>query len=163
MFGEDFYLHALSNVQIHLIWMVWQLKQNGWIGNFALGASYICLPWYSILLLYSFAVLTGKTKYFALQIMVLWILCYMFDCVYSLNILYYLHTWLSQSYGKLSLLYPFFDRWAGQALFGTLTPDVAVLTVLYSIAGVCFLYIFHGDIHYSNNVPKKMLMKKVNP
>ncbi|RWR81328.1 Chlorophyll synthase, chloroplastic [Cinnamomum micranthum f. kanehirae] len=48
-----------------------KLKQNGWIGNFALGASYICLPW-----------------------------------------------------------------WAGQALFGTLTPDVAVLTVLYSIAGL---------------------------
>ena len=28
------------------------------------------------------------------------------------------------------------DRWAGQALFGTLTPDVVVLTLLYSIAGV---------------------------
>lgn len=26
-----------------------QLKQNGWIGNFALGASYISLPWYDIL------------------------------------------------------------------------------------------------------------------
>ncbi|KAG6523622.1 hypothetical protein ZIOFF_013487 [Zingiber officinale] len=47
------------------------LKQNGWIGNFALGASYICLPW-----------------------------------------------------------------WAGQALFGTLTPDIIVLTLLYSIAGL---------------------------
>jgi chlorophyll synthase len=48
-----------------------KLKQNGWIGNFALGASYIGLPW-----------------------------------------------------------------WAGQALFGTLTPDIVVLTSLYSIAGV---------------------------
>jgi hypothetical protein len=27
-------------------------------------------------------------------------------------------------------------RWAGQALFGTLTPDIVVLTSLYSIAGV---------------------------
>ncbi|KAI3474752.1 hypothetical protein Pfo_029937 [Paulownia fortunei] len=48
-----------------------KLKQNGWIGNFALGASYISLPW-----------------------------------------------------------------WAGQALFGTLTPDIIVLTLLYSIAGL---------------------------
>lgn len=31
------------------------------------------------------------------------------------------------------------NRWAGQALFGTLTPDVVVLTLLYSIAGVLFL------------------------
>ncbi|KAG5099533.1 hypothetical protein JHK82_044585 [Glycine max] len=28
------------------------------------------------------------------------------------------------------------DRWAGQALFGTLTPDIIVLTLLYSIAGL---------------------------
>ncbi|GMH24758.1 hypothetical protein Nepgr_026601 [Nepenthes gracilis] len=48
-----------------------KLKQNGWIGNFALGASYISLPW-----------------------------------------------------------------WAGQALFGTLKPDIVVLTLLYSIAGL---------------------------
>ncbi|KAF5750809.1 chlorophyll synthase chloroplastic [Tripterygium wilfordii] len=48
-----------------------KLKQNGWIGNFALGASYISLPW-----------------------------------------------------------------WAGQALFGNLTPDIIVLTLLYSIAGL---------------------------
>ncbi|KAJ8647576.1 hypothetical protein MRB53_000599 [Persea americana] len=48
-----------------------KLKQNGWIGNFALGASYIALPW-----------------------------------------------------------------WAGQALFGTLTPDIFVLTIVYSIAGL---------------------------
>ncbi|KAI4324517.1 hypothetical protein MLD38_030001 [Melastoma candidum] len=48
-----------------------KLKRNGWIGNFALGASYISLPW-----------------------------------------------------------------WAGQALFGTLTPDIIVLTLLYSIAGL---------------------------
>ncbi|XP_058208596.1 chlorophyll synthase, chloroplastic-like isoform X3 [Rhododendron vialii] len=48
-----------------------KLKQNGWSGNFALGASYISLPW-----------------------------------------------------------------WAGQALFGTLTPDIIVLTLLYSIAGL---------------------------
>ncbi|KAK9808626.1 hypothetical protein WJX72_000823 [[Myrmecia] bisecta] len=48
-----------------------KLKQSGWAGNYALGSSYIALPW-----------------------------------------------------------------WAGQALFGTLTPDVMVLTVLYSIAGL---------------------------
>mmetsp|Transcript_4417 Transcript_4417/g.7311 ORF Transcript_4417/g.7311 Transcript_4417/m.7311 type:complete len:378 (-) Transcript_4417:481-1614(-) len=48
-----------------------KLKQSGWAGNFALGSSYIALPW-----------------------------------------------------------------WAGQALFGELSPDVMVLTVLYSIAGL---------------------------
>ncbi|KAK4483782.1 hypothetical protein RD792_010986, partial [Penstemon davidsonii] len=48
-----------------------KLKQNGWIGNYALGVSYISLPW-----------------------------------------------------------------WAGQALFGTLTADIVVLTLLYSIAGL---------------------------
>lgn len=48
-----------------------KLKQNGWAGNYALGCSYISLPW-----------------------------------------------------------------WAGQAVFGTLTPDIAVLTVLYSLAGL---------------------------
>ncbi|XP_075512476.1 chlorophyll synthase, chloroplastic-like isoform X2 [Primulina tabacum] len=47
-----------------------KLKRNWWIGNFALGASYISLPW-----------------------------------------------------------------WAGQALFGTITLDIVVLTLLYSIAG----------------------------
>lgn len=48
-----------------------KLKQSGWIGNYALGSSYISLPW-----------------------------------------------------------------WAGQALFGTLSPDVIVLTLLYSWAGL---------------------------
>ncbi|GMH06747.1 hypothetical protein Nepgr_008587 [Nepenthes gracilis] len=48
-----------------------KLKRNGWIGNFALGISYISLPW-----------------------------------------------------------------WAGQALFGTITSDTVVLTLLYSIAGL---------------------------
>jgi len=48
-----------------------KLKQEGWAGNYALGASYIALPW-----------------------------------------------------------------WAGQAVFGELQPDVMVLTVLYSIAGL---------------------------
>jgi 4-hydroxybenzoate polyprenyltransferase len=48
-----------------------KLKQNGWAGNYALGSSYIALPW-----------------------------------------------------------------WAGQALFGTLTPDVMVLTIMYSLAGL---------------------------
>lgn len=48
-----------------------KLKQSGWAGNYALGSSYIALPW-----------------------------------------------------------------WAGQALFGTLTLDVMVLTMLYSIAGL---------------------------
>eukprot|EP01023_Acetabularia_acetabulum_P014411 TRINITY_DN17055_c0_g2_i2.p1 TRINITY_DN17055_c0_g2~~TRINITY_DN17055_c0_g2_i2.p1 ORF type:complete len:413 (+),score=43.38 TRINITY_DN17055_c0_g2_i2:72-1241(+) len=48
-----------------------KLKQNGWLGNYALGSSYIALPW-----------------------------------------------------------------WAGQALFGELSWDVIVLTILYSIAGL---------------------------
>ncbi|KAL3154715.1 hypothetical protein ABBQ38_011264 [Trebouxia sp. C0009 RCD-2024] len=48
-----------------------KLKQSGWIGNYALGSSYIALPW-----------------------------------------------------------------WAGQALFGHLTLDVIILTVLYSLAGL---------------------------
>jgi chlorophyll/bacteriochlorophyll a synthase len=48
-----------------------KLKQNGWLGNYALGSSYIALPW-----------------------------------------------------------------WAGQALFGTLTPTMIVLTLIYSMAGL---------------------------
>eukprot|EP00951_Prasinocladus_malaysianus_P010016 scaffold73333_cov33-Prasinocladus_malaysianus.AAC.1 len=48
-----------------------KLTKNGWAGNYALGSSYIALPW-----------------------------------------------------------------WAGQALFGELTLDVMVLTVLYSLAGL---------------------------
>ncbi|OLP16511.1 chlorophyll synthase ChlG [Leptolyngbya sp. 'hensonii'] len=48
-----------------------KLKQNGWLGNYALGASYIALPW-----------------------------------------------------------------WAGQALFGELTPVIVVLTLFYSLAGL---------------------------
>ncbi|CAG9461806.1 unnamed protein product [Pedinophyceae sp. YPF-701] len=48
-----------------------KLKQSGWAGNYALGSSYIALPW-----------------------------------------------------------------WAGQTVFGTLTLDVAILTILYSIAGL---------------------------
>lgn len=48
-----------------------KLKQNGWLGNYALGASYIALPW-----------------------------------------------------------------WAGQALFGVLTPKIMILTLFYSLAGL---------------------------
>ena len=48
-----------------------KLKQNGWLGNYALGASYIALPW-----------------------------------------------------------------WAGQALFGELTPKVMLLTLVYSLSGL---------------------------
>lgn len=48
-----------------------KLKQNGWLGNYALGASYIALPW-----------------------------------------------------------------WAGQALFGDLTPTIMGLTLVYSLAGL---------------------------
>ncbi|KAJ4828810.1 hypothetical protein Tsubulata_045354 [Turnera subulata] len=64
-----------------------KLKQNGWIGNFALGASYISLPWTVTL-----------ESYCISPFVVAW--------------------------------------WAGQALFGTLTPDIIVLTLLYSIAGL---------------------------
>eukprot|EP00741_Cyanophora_paradoxa_P006882 tig00001049_g6657.t1 len=48
-----------------------KLKQNGWLGNYSLGASYIALPW-----------------------------------------------------------------WAGQCLFGEVTPEVVVLTLFYSLAGL---------------------------
>lgn len=48
-----------------------KLKQNGWAGSYALGASYIALPW-----------------------------------------------------------------WAGQALFGTLTPTIVILTLFYSLSGL---------------------------
>ena len=48
-----------------------KLKKNGWLGNYALGASYIALPW-----------------------------------------------------------------WAGQALFGELTPTIMVLTLFYSLSGL---------------------------
>lgn len=51
---------------LHGVMLVVQLKQSGWIGNYALGCSYISLPW-----------------------------------------------------------------WCGQAMFGTLTLPVVVLTVLY--------------------------------
>ncbi|XVE97111.1 hypothetical protein REPUB_Repub02eG0282500 [Reevesia pubescens] len=67
---SQIWLLLLGGLGISAVLDVW-LKQNGWIGNFALGASYISLPW-----------------------------------------------------------------WAGQALFGTLTPDIIVLTLLYSIAGL---------------------------
>ncbi|XP_022767778.1 chlorophyll synthase, chloroplastic isoform X2 [Durio zibethinus] len=67
---SQIWLLLLGGLGIAAVLDVW-LKQNGWIGNFALGASYISLPW-----------------------------------------------------------------WAGQALFGTLTPDIIVLTLLYSIAGL---------------------------
>ncbi|GAB4815556.1 hypothetical protein N2152v2_002602 [Parachlorella kessleri] len=56
-----------------------KLKQSGWAGNYALGSSYIALPWWA----------GQETK----------------GCI-------------------------------GQALFGTLSLDVMVLTVLYSIAGL---------------------------
>ncbi|CAH9103349.1 unnamed protein product [Cuscuta europaea] len=71
-FPTIFYL-ALGGSVLSYIYSAppFKLKQNGWIGNFALGSSYISLPW-----------------------------------------------------------------WAAQALFGTLTPDTVVLTLLYSIAGL---------------------------
>ncbi|KAL6865062.1 hypothetical protein ACP4OV_016213 [Aristida adscensionis] len=71
--GHDFpivFYLAVGGSLLSYIYSAPPLK-NGWIGNFALGASYISLPW-----------------------------------------------------------------WAGQALFGTLTPDIVVLTTLYSIAGL---------------------------
>ncbi|KAI3834796.1 hypothetical protein MKX03_037930 [Papaver bracteatum] len=68
-FPTIFYL-AVGGLLLSYIYSAPPLK-NGWIGNFALGASYISLPW-----------------------------------------------------------------WAGQALFGTLTPDIIVLTILYSTAGL---------------------------
>ncbi|KAJ6299895.1 hypothetical protein OIU76_020818 [Salix suchowensis] len=78
-----------------------KLKQNGWIGNFALGVSYISLPC---------SKLTSTSTL---------IIC------------------MSRE-GKEGKFQdsPLFFRWAGQALFGTLTPDIIVLTLLYSIAGL---------------------------
>ncbi|PRW33934.1 chlorophyll synthetase [Chlorella sorokiniana] len=74
--GHDFPIMTLLAVFGSFISYIYsapplKLKQSGWAGNYALGSSYIALPW-----------------------------------------------------------------WAGQALFGTLTLDVMVLTVLYSIAGL---------------------------
>lgn len=42
------------------------------------------------------------------------------------------------------------DRWAGQALFGTLTPDIVVLTLLYSIAGVRYWKQYLNTCLHSN-------------
>ncbi|KAG5553060.1 hypothetical protein RHGRI_011051 [Rhododendron griersonianum] len=78
-----------------------KLKQNGWIGNFALGASYISLPWYNITVYLLFVKSVTTNMH----------LMYMFSGT------------------KVTM-------WAGQALFGTLTPDIIVLTLLYSIAGL---------------------------
>ena len=74
--GHDFptiFVTALGGTFIAYIYSAppLKLKQNGWLGNYALGASYIALPW-----------------------------------------------------------------WAGQALFGTLTPTVMVVTLIYSLAGL---------------------------
>ncbi|EFN57184.1 hypothetical protein CHLNCDRAFT_34863 [Chlorella variabilis] len=74
--GHDFPIMTVLSVFGSFISYIYsapplKLKQSGWAGNYALGSSYIALPW-----------------------------------------------------------------WAGQALFGTLTLDVMVLTVLYSIAGL---------------------------
>ncbi|GAB4359336.1 MAG: chlorophyll synthase ChlG [Cyanophyceae cyanobacterium] len=74
--GHDFptiFVTALVGTFIAFIYSAppLKLKQNGWLGNYALGASYIALPW-----------------------------------------------------------------WAGQALFGTLTPTVMVVTLIYSLAGL---------------------------
>ncbi|EOY07151.1 UbiA prenyltransferase family protein isoform 1 [Theobroma cacao] len=74
-----------------------KLKQNGWFGNFALGASYISLPCLFTLFGYVLKYVT-----------------YILDFHFVPNLA---------------------NRWAGQALFGTLTPDIIVLTLLYSIAG----------------------------
>jgi hypothetical protein len=90
-----------------------QLKQNGWIGNFALGASYISLPWYDL-----------RCRFLFMLRKQFWFWCYHHICTRLKGF--------------------FFCRWAGQALFGTLTPDIIVLTTLYSIAGVFRLHIlFH--------------------
>ena len=74
--GHDFPILTVLAVVGSLISYIYsapplKLKQNGWLGNYALGASYIALPW-----------------------------------------------------------------WAGQALFGTLTPKVMVLTLVYSLSGL---------------------------
>jgi hypothetical protein len=33
--------------ELHLLSPALKLKQNGWLGNYALGASYIALPWWA--------------------------------------------------------------------------------------------------------------------
>ncbi|KAI8559650.1 hypothetical protein RHMOL_Rhmol04G0189700 [Rhododendron molle] len=84
-----------------------KLKQNGWIGNFALGASYISLPWYNITVYLLFVKSVTTNMHLA----------YMFSGT------------------KVTMSWVQFV-WAGQALFGTLKPDIIVLTLLYSIAGL---------------------------
>lgn len=57
---------------------LFQLKQNGWIGNFALGVSYISLPWYGVLYSvyqYSWRQETSASKGCLERILMTWKFC----------------------------------------------------------------------------------------
>ena len=122
-----------------------KLKQSGWAGNYALGSSYIALPWWA-----------GQVRLPPVLPL---------SCTRQLAVPLPLRL---ASAGNASSCHPlrcaccgcncFQQRWATaspshlpdarsvssaistppppQALFGTLTLDVCVLTILYSIAGL---------------------------
>ncbi|KAI7843203.1 hypothetical protein COHA_003185 [Chlorella ohadii] len=120
--GHDFPIMTLLAVFGSFISYIYsapplKLKQSGWAGNYALGSSYIALPWWAGQAL--FGTLT-------LDMMVLTVL----SLSHSSPWLYPIHPigYLQALFGTLSL--------DVMALFGTLTLDVMVLTVLYSIAGL---------------------------
>lgn len=75
----------------------------------------------------------AKTKWMGWKFCT-WSKLYQFTMVRHL-----VHRFVASSHLSDFFLANLIDRWAGQALFGTLTPDVVVLTLLYSIAGVLFL------------------------
>ncbi|KAF3639708.1 Chlorophyll synthase, chloroplastic [Capsicum annuum] len=188
-----------------------KLKQNGWIGNFALGASYISLPWTpkmleaqrrsTIIILYknkgTFIVLLSHTLKVWERVVELRLrrimtifenqFGFMPGCLITEAIhlerklveqcrerkkeIQMVFIDLVKAYNKVPkevqwrylkarhvpveytrLIHDMYDGakthvravegdsehflWAGQALFGTLTPDIIVLTLLYSIAGL---------------------------
>ena len=91
-----------------------KLKQSGWIGNYALGSSYIALPWWAGQVLFPFSRIR-KLAFCAAA------------------------AWLSNHRGELKAAADDSCRanlHLLQALFGNLSLDVMVLTVLYSIAGL---------------------------
>lgn len=116
-----------------------KLKQWGWAGNFALGSSYIALPWWA-------GQVRGKarqlyvgldgscclTDYWRWQSVNWESLSPLFErCIMRLiPSIINLIDWIS----NLTSLHP--PPCTSKALFGELSLDVCVLTVLYSIAGL---------------------------